>query len=116
AYLKWFAPTPTAPGETAAVESKEGQNAPSNAAVPKGIFGVVPKEVDSLTLRNNKLEVALSNVGGKVSRVSLLDYHRTIRPDSDYITPISPDVSALSLASVFSNPDLTPLAGATYAM
>lgn len=119
-YLKWFAPPPpSAPPPQGAASTDATQpsvaagTAPS-AAAGTGLFDALPEAKENLVARTNLSEVGFSTLGGKITRVTLLQYHQTVDPSSPPVAPISPEKTPFALATYFTDPDLAALATAPY--
>jgi YidC/Oxa1 family membrane protein insertase len=111
AWMKWFAPQPPAQvppteGTGQVQESVQSSNAPSEASLPGSVFVKPIHAEESQSLQTSKLEISVSDNGGKLSEIRLRDYHETVQKDSPLITMVGHNVSSFSLAALFSDPEL----------
>ena len=130
-YLKWFAPIPPAPSttttqtQTAPPSTASSANAPAQPATAgsagtaavvstTGLFGQPIAATQIHTITTSKLEASLTNAGGKINQIKLPGYHQTIEKNSDLIAPISPENSTFTLATLFSDPQLSSFSRADY--
>jgi len=115
AYLKWFGPPPPTPivqHSQSQTTAPEKASAPATANVP--FFEQKLVLLDSTSLKNDKMAVEFSDLGGKISQISLSGFHETRDPHSELIQPVTPAATPFSLATLFSDTTLQKLANGTF--
>ncbi len=126
-YMRWFAPMPPAPTPAqVAVEAvnpgasqstptlSAGSGIPVAGSVPTTPFAARPVLAESEKLASAAREVVLSDAGGKISEVRLLDYAESLKADAPKILSISPLKMPLSMATLFTEPKLAELGFGEY--
>ncbi len=115
-YMRWFAPPPvvpvapttasptaTAPSSVAPAATQTGHaGVPSTAASPNSPFAQRPTLSESARLSSPAREVLLSEVGGTVGEIRLLNYTQTLKADSPKIQSLDPAVMPHSMGTFFS--------------
>lgn len=124
AYMKWFAPPPPTPGpkiETREsgqpVTEKPAENTTQQKTKVAGgssPFDISFGKASETVKRNDKMEVAFSENGGKIDSVKLLSYHESIKDGSDYIAPVTPSQNALALSTLFTDETLSSFSNGAY--
>ncbi len=121
-YTKWFAP-PIVPPVPAQQEASQTASSPGttsgtaqvpSAGISTGIFGKPLEEVTSSNLTTGKWHITLSDVGGKISELRLLDFHEAVKKESPNIALVSPVLTSFNLGSLFSDTTLSPLGYAKF--
>ncbi len=109
---------PPPPAQESAQSARGGKtplSSPPASTVPStGIFGQPIAEETSANLSTGKWHVELSDNGGKISELRLLDFHETYKKDSPNIAQIAPQLTPFTLGTIFSDSGLAPLAHEKY--
>jgi YidC/Oxa1 family membrane protein insertase len=118
-WMTWFAPPPPAGVSRDAVQEGTPNSASNSSTAPiadssNEWFKKTLKTGGFSSLKNDRLLVALSDAGGRVSKVELSDYHESIDPKSDFIKTVDTAASSFELATLFSDTDLKGLSDSTY--
>ena len=124
-YIKYFAPPPPPPagaiqtgqaGQPSSQQTVSGTDSPSQpgVAVAPGYFDKAIPQVASHQITTDKLEIGLSDVGGKIAEVRLLGFRESVSKTAPPITLIGSQVSTFSLATLFTDANLAPLTAAPY--
>ncbi len=128
-YMRWFAPPMVAPntatppahvGTTEAPKTQspvvsQGSGVPVGGSQPTGPFATRPVFTESARLSSPAREVLLSDAGGRIASVKILDYTQTLKKDSAKVESLDPSTMPHSLGAYFSEPALAELGYATYA-
>jgi YidC/Oxa1 family membrane protein insertase len=120
-WLRWFAPVPTEQPNKTAVTSTARSSDTSPISSPQGkgssientqiSSGFVSEfspiaQVATKEFNSPLLNVVFSAIGGKLMSVKLPKYHETIDDKSPLITLVSPEMSSLTAAALFSDKEL----------
>ena len=119
-YMRWFAPPMDPPtGVPAATNSTAGDNKPTLSqgsgipvagSVPTSAFATRPVlTADSDRLSSPAREVALSNTGGKIASIRLLEFTQTLAKDSPKIESLDPNSMPHTFGALFTEPILNQL-------
>jgi YidC/Oxa1 family membrane protein insertase len=121
-YLQWFAPPPPLPKPgtqqptTAVPKDSQSPSLVSGTAPSSPLFAKPIKAGEIHTVSGSKVDLSFSTNGGKIHEARLTKYRQTISKDSPPISPVSPEVSSYSLATLFSDSALEGFGSEPYAM
>ncbi|MBY0370698.1 membrane protein insertase YidC [bacterium] len=121
-YMRWFAPpmpehtaqTQTAPGQAAPATLDQGSGVPVAGSVPTSPFDVDLALPATASIDTKNLHIALSDRGGKIASVEVLDYTATLQKDSPHIASLNATTMVQSLGTFFSEPALAQLGTGAY--
>lgn len=126
-YMRWFAPPPVmpvmpvapvaapTPAAPTSVTASAASGLPATASIASSPFSVRPSLSESARLSSPAREVLLSEVGGTVGAIRLLNYTQTIKPDSPKIESLDPAIMPHSMGTFFTDAVLSDFGFGKYA-